>query len=90
MKEFIDPFLYNVPRLDIHGYDRTGAVAVVKTFIDDYVRIEEHTLIVIHGKGEGILKTSVHEYLKHDERVMSYKLNNYNDGETIITLKGKN
>ena len=29
MRNIIDPFLYNVPHLDIHGYDRYGAVAMV-------------------------------------------------------------
>ena len=68
MKNFIDPFLYNVPHLDIHGYDRTGAVAVIKIFIDNNLRIDEKKLVIIHGKGEGILKSATHEYLKKDKK----------------------
>lgn len=44
MKKFIDPFLYNAPHLDIHGFDRYGAVAMVKNFIDNCVRIDSKKL----------------------------------------------
>ena len=87
MKEFIDPFLYNLPHLDLHGYDRTGAVAMVRMFIDENIRMSEKRFVIVHGKGSGILKQSVHEYLHTDKRILEYKTNNYNDGETIVTLK---
>lgn len=87
MKKFIDPFLYNVPRIDVHGFDSTEAVATLKSFIDDYTRIDAKTLIIVHGKGSGILKKATHEYLSKDKRVFEYKTNNYNEGETIIILK---
>lgn len=88
MRDFVDPFLYNAPHLDLHGYDRTGAVAMTKLFIDQNIRIKESKIIIIHGKGSGILKKSIHDYLKTDKRVLSFKTNNYNDGETIVNLKG--
>ena len=87
MNSFIDPFLYNLPHLDLHGYDRTGARAMVKIFIDENIRIDNKKIVIVHGKGSGVLKTSVHEYLKSDKRVISYKTNNYNDGETIVDLR---
>lgn len=87
MRKIIDPFLYNAPHLDIHGYDRYGAMAIVNNFIDNSLRIDAKKIVVVHGKGEGILKNELHNYLKHDRRVLEYKTNNYNDGETIINLK---
>ena len=87
MKEFIDPFLYNLPHLDLHGYDRTGAKAMIKMFIDENIRMKEHKIVIIHGKGSGVLKMATHEYLKTDKRVLDYKTNNYNDGETIVIIK---
>ena len=86
-KEFIDPFLYNAPHLDLHGCERTGAMAMIKLFIDENLRIEEKKIVIVHGKGGGILKNATHEYLKSDRRVKEYKTNNYNDGETIVILK---
>ena len=87
MKSFIDPFLYNISPLDLHGYDSTGAVAMTKLFIEENLKINEKKIIIVHGKGTGILKSATHEYLKSDRRVLEFKTNNYNDGETIIILK---
>lgn len=87
MRKIVDPFLYNVPELDLHGYDSLGGVAMLKNFIDNNIRIDNKKIIVVHGKGTGILKKAVHDYLKTDRRVLEYKTNNYNDGETIIILK---
>lgn len=86
MKEFVDPFLYNCPQLDLHGYDSSGAVAKVIMFIDENIKLDNKNLIVVHGKGMGILKNAIHSYLKTDKRVMDYKISMYNDGQTIINL----
>ena len=83
----IDPFLYNTPSLDIHGFDRYGGVAMIKNFIDNESKIGTKKLIVVHGKGEGILRQATHEYLKTDRRVLEYNLKLFIDGETIIILK---
>ena len=87
MKQFIDPFLYNLPHLDLHGFDRTGAVAMIKMFIDESLKMGEKKIVIVHGKGSGILKSATHEYLSHNHLVNEYKTNNYNDGETIVTLR---
>lgn len=87
MKQFIDPFLYNLPHLDLHGYDRTGAVAMIKLFINESIRMGNKKIVIVHGKGSGILKSATHEFLSHEYKVLDYKTNNYNDGETIVTLK---
>ena len=87
MKEFIDPFLYNLPHLDLHGYDRTGAVAMIKIFIDECIKMGEKRLVIVHGRGTGVLKKASHDFLKTNRSVLEYKTNNYNDGETIVTLR---
>ena len=66
---------------------RKGRILRLCQFIDNYVRIGEKKIVVVHGKGEGILKQATHEYLRKDKRVISFKTNNYNDGETIIELR---
>ena len=87
MRKIVDPFLFDVPSIDIHGYDRNGGVAMVKNFIDIQIRIGNRKVTIVHGKGEGILKQATHEYLRKDKRVESFKLNIFNDGETIVELK---
>ncbi len=87
MRKIVDPFLFDVPSIDIHGYDRNGGVAMVKNFIDNQIRIGKRKVTIVHGKGEGTLKQATHEYLRKDKRVESFKLNIFNDGETIVELK---
>ena len=87
MYKRIDPFLYTVPELNIHGMDRITARIEIDVFIDNQLRIKNKKIIIIHGKGEGILKKETHDFLKKDKRVLEYKINNYNDGETIVVLK---
>ncbi len=90
MRKINNPFyaLYSV--IDLHGLDKDTAIFKVKEFIDDNIKLKNYDLIIIHGKGTGILRKSVHEYLKNDKRVVSYKLDNFNDGETIVKLGGLN
>ncbi len=45
---------------------------------------------VVHGKGTGILRNAVHEYLKTCAEVENFRLGKYGEGEsgvTIVTLK---
>ncbi len=87
MRDFIDPFTYNFPSVDLHGEDRVGAITKVDELINDCIRIKSYDIIVVHGKGSGVLKNAVHEYLKRDKRVISFKTDNMNDGVTIVKLK---
>ncbi len=87
MRKLVNPFLYNIHSLDLHGYDSIGGVAILKNFIDNECRIESKKIVVVHGKGSGILKHAVHEYLKKDKRVLEYRLDNFNDGQTIVILR---
>jgi len=88
MRKIDDPFQAFYPSLDLHGFDSVLGVIKVKEFIADCLKLKNYDIIVIHGKGSGILKRSVHNYLKTDKRVLSYKLDNFNDGATIVKLKG--
>ena len=70
-----------------HLHTLESFMIFVDNFIDNCIRIESKRLVIVHGKGEGILKKSTHDYLKKDKRVLEYKINIFNDGETIVTLK---
>lgn len=77
----------NYPSLDLHGIDRDYAKILVKDFINDQMKLKEKNLIIIHGIGTGIVKRAVHEELKSNKNVKEYKLDNFNIGCTIVTLK---
>lgn len=90
MRKIDDPFLALYPSVDLHGLDRISAIIKVKEFINDNLKLRNYSILIIHGKGSGALKESVHEYLKSDKRVIDYKTDNFNDGMTIVTLEGEN
>lgn len=76
----------NLPTLDLHGEDRVGASVKVISFINDNYKLRNKLLLIIHGKGLGILKNEVFNTLKHNKLVKAYKLDIFNDGTTIVEL----
>ena len=75
------------PTLDLHGEYSFSVGYLTEEFINDNIVLKNKTICIMHGIGEGIVKKSVHEYLKKDKRVKSYKLDFENPGCTIIELK---
>ncbi len=79
-------FIDSYPKLDIHGYDReTGRVAI-NDFIKDNIKLKNNIIVIVHGKGSGILKTMTKETLKHNRYVIDHKIYNFNDGCTVVLL----
>ena len=79
--------LSKYPKIDVHGETTDTVVAVIDSFINDNYKMKEQYIVVIHGKGSGVLKKKVHELLKNNKFVDEYKLDVDNIGQTIIKLK---
>ncbi len=80
-------FYSNYPQLDLHGVDRIYAKILVNEFIEDCLIQKQYNCLIIHGRGMGIVKKSVHEALKVNKHVKEYKLDNFNIGCTVVQLK---
>ena len=78
-----------LPHLDLHGLDRDYARILINEFIYDNYRIKERQVIIIHGIGTGIIRKTTQETLKRNKYVESYKIDNFNSGSTIVTIKTK-
>ncbi|HUU44342.1 MAG TPA: Smr/MutS family protein, partial [Acidobacteriota bacterium] len=78
------------PELALRGYSVEEALDHLDRYLDD-ARIQGWTEVrIVHGKGEGILRRAVGEFLARDERVSSRRLGHWNegaDGVTIATLR---
>ena len=72
--------------LDVRGQTVDEAVIQLDKFIDDAVLASLHTLSVIHGKGTGALRAGIHEYLRRNKFVKSYRLGNYGEGDSGVTI----
>lgn len=76
-----------IPTIDLHGMDREYAIFKVKEFIRDCYQIGYRQLVIIHGRGQGILQQAVSKYLKTDKHVLKYKLDFMNPGCTLVELR---
>lgn len=74
------------PHLDLHGEVVNMVEVLVNDFIHDNVLLKEKVIVIIHGKSTNILTKEVHRILAKNEYVKTYKLNNWNLGETIVEL----
>lgn len=81
-----DPFTFNLPHLDIHGETAATCVAPINSFINDNLKLKNPKIIIVHGKGSGVLRKKTHELLKKHKKVNKYYIDGMNDGETIIEL----
>ena len=75
------------PTLDLHGEISSMVEVLVNEFINDNYKMNNKTLVIVHGKSSNILKDEVHRVLKENPYVLDYKLDNWNIGSTIINLK---
>ena len=76
--------------LDIRGLETLEAEAVVENFLSAAVMGKLDTVTIIHGKGTGALRKAVHDILRRNRAVKSFRLGVYGEGEsgvTVVTLK---
>lgn len=74
------------PNLDVHGETRDTIYTVLKEFINDNIKLRNSVIVIVHGKGQGILKREIHCYLKQMKEVKTYHLHYWNQGATIVEL----
>ena len=72
--------------LDIRGLETLEAESVVENYIDAAVMSKLGTVTIIHGKGTGALRKAVHEMLKRNKAVKSFRLGRYGEGEAGVTV----
>lgn len=76
----------HLPSIDLHGMDRNTARFLAKEFIIDNYKLRNNVIVIIHGKGTGVLKKEVHDMLRKERIVKEFYLDYFNDGTTIVEL----
>ncbi len=77
-------------RCDLRGMNVEEGIVEVERYVDRALRLGLGEITVIHGKGTGVLRKGIHEYLRKNKYVKSFRLGVYGEGEngvTIVTLK---
>ena len=78
--------LNKYPSLDLHGETRATVYTEIKNFVNDNIKMKNKTILIIHGKGSGILKKEVHYQLRKMKEVKSFYLHYWNQGTTVVEL----
>ena len=76
--------------LDLRGERFEDALLRTEKYIDDALLSNYHQVSIIHGKGTGVLRQGVQEYLKRHSRVKKYRLGEAGEGGhgvTVVELK---
>lgn len=76
--------------VNVRGENLHDALNIAEKYIDDAFMVKLKEITIIHGRGEGVLKKGIHDMLKGNKQVDSYRYGEYNEGGhgvTIVTLK---
>lgn len=72
--------------LDLRGSNLEEAIMETDQFIDEAFLGNLGQISIIHGKGTGVLRTGIQDYLRKHKHVKSYRLGNYNEGGAGVTV----
>jgi dsDNA-specific endonuclease/ATPase MutS2 len=76
--------------LDLHTFRPQDLGELIPAYLDECAARGLYTVRIIHGKGTGTLRTTVHALLQRSPRVASFRLGDENTGSwgaTLVTLK---
>ena len=72
--------------IDLRGKTVEEAIIELESFIDRALLSHISILYVIHGKGTGALRKAVNDWLRRCPQVKSYRLGNYGEGDSGVTV----
>ncbi|MFA9392052.1 MAG: endonuclease MutS2 [Prolixibacteraceae bacterium] len=72
--------------IDVRGQRADEALSTIQAFIDDAIMLRSKNLRILHGKGYGILKDVIRNYLKSEPLVVGFKDEHIQFGGSGITL----
>jgi len=76
--------------INVIGLNVEEATFVIDKFLDDCSLAKLQTARIVHGKGTGKLRNGIHQFLKKNPHIKSFRLGTYGEGEigvTVVELK---
>lgn len=74
------------PEINLLGRTVDEAVMELDKYLDDAILSHLGTVRVVHGKGTGALRKGIHEFLRRQKHVKSYRLAEYGEGDAGVTI----
>ncbi len=72
--------------LNLLGYTVDEALYEADMFIDQAIMNGQSVVYLIHGNGTGALRTALHKFLRGHRQVKSFRLGQYGEGESGVTV----
>ncbi len=72
--------------LDLRGMNVEEAILETDRFLDEAYLSNLGQVVIIHGKGTGVLRTGIQEFLRKHKHVKSYRLGTYHEGSQGVTV----
>ncbi|NMM53851.1 endonuclease MutS2 [Paenibacillus aquistagni] len=72
--------------LDLRGENLEEAIMEVDRFLDEALLGNLTLVYIIHGKGTGVLRSGIQEFLKRHKHVKSYRNGAFNEGGMGVTV----
>ena len=76
--------------LNLLGMTTDEAIVELDKYLDDAYLAHLSPVRIVHGKGTGALRKAVHQFLRRQKHVDTYRLGEYGEGDagvTIVTFK---
>lgn len=74
------------PEINLLGKTVDEAVAELDKYLDDAYLAHLKSVRVVHGKGTGALRKGVHNYLRRQKHVDSFRLGEFGEGDAGVTI----
>lgn len=75
-----------ISEIDLRGFSIDDAVENIDKYLDDASIAGLHEVTIIHGKGTGVLRTGIHQFLKSNHHVQTFRIGKYGEGESGVTV----
>jgi DNA mismatch repair protein MutS2 len=72
--------------INLLGMTVDEAVSALEKYLDDARVAHLETVRIVHGKGTGALRKGVHDYLRRQKKVASFRLGQYGEGDAGVTI----
>lgn len=72
--------------INLLGKTVDEAIAELDKYLDDASLAHLSSVRIVHGKGTGALRTGIHQYLKRQKHVKSFRLGAFGEGDAGVTI----
>jgi len=74
------------PEINLLGKTVDEAIAALDKYLDDAYIAHVSPVRIVHGKGTGALRAGIHQYLRRQRHIKSFRLGAFGEGDAGVTI----